>query len=67
MHNPLPTISTVCPRCGKPTVWYQRAFDGGEAVEVLRAGCDCWLSRDQWADLAERANTLLDAREATVR
>jgi hypothetical protein len=59
MHNRAPTISTACPRCGQPTVWELREHGGGWAVVVLRAGCDCWLSPDQWADLAERANTLL--------
>ncbi len=67
MHNHLQTIGTACPRCGKATVWDRRDHGGGDTVEVRRAGCACWLSPDQWADLAERANTLLDARQETQR
>jgi hypothetical protein len=62
--NP-PTIATPCPRCGAPTVWALRDGDGDASGAVLRAGCDCQLSPDQWADLAERANALLDEREET--
>ena len=65
MHNRIPTISTACPRCGQATVWDRRDHGGGDTVEVLRPGCACWLSADQWADLAEQANALLDIRQET--
>ena len=57
------TIATPCPRCGQPTVWELRERGGIRVVEVRRAGCTCWPSPDQWADLAERANTLLGEQE----
>ncbi len=62
MHHPIPIISTACPRCGKATVWDRRGHGGGDTVAVRRAGCACWLSRDQWADLAELAEAALVER-----
>ena len=67
MHHHRPTIGTACPRCGRATVWERRDHGGGETVAVLRPGCARWRSPDQWADLAARANTLLDAGEERVR
>ena len=56
-------LTTPCPRCGAPITWALRDWDDCEAAEVRRAGCTCWLTRDQWADMAELANTLLDASQ----
>ena len=58
-----PTAALPCPRCGETMVWDRRDHGGGRTVEVRHAGCGCHLTRDQWADLAERANALLDERE----
>ena len=64
-EEPAPTATLPCPRCGGPIVWDRRDHGGGPTVEVRRAGCGCALAPDQWADLAERANALLDAWEET--
>ena len=56
-----------CPRCGAGISWALRDYGDERAVEVRHAGCACQLTRDQWADLAERANTLLDEPQEAHR
>ena len=65
-----PTVETPCPRCGALTVWVLpraggiegalRYVTGLELIEVLRKGCDCDLSDDEWGTLADEADGLLE-------
>jgi hypothetical protein len=65
------TVTTFCPRCGKPIVWTVTPFAGGEQLEVTGYACHCPLSDDEWDDLADEAGDALqdrhDADERGVR
>ena len=56
------TVTTFCPRCGKPIVWSVTPFPGGEQLEVTGYACHCPLSDEEWDDLADDAGEALDDR-----
>lgn len=49
-------IATPCPRCGRAIEWAVYTRGGVEALEVADQACACALSREQWGELADRAD-----------
>ena len=55
-------VTTFCPRCGRPIVWSVARVPFGADMEVAGRACQCPLSDDEWDDLAEQAEAVLEGR-----
>ena len=64
MHDDERTVTTFCPRCGKPIVWSGTDVNQDTMqLEVAGWSCHCPLSDEEWGALGAEAAEALRERE----